>query len=48
MGEISKKAQERRLKWYENVKRRDEEIVRKRVTRIDVEGRRRKGRLKWR
>ena len=41
MGEISKKVQERRLKWYGHVTRRDEEYVRKRVMRLDVDVRRR-------
>ena len=44
MGKISKKVQER-MKWYRygHVMRRDEEYVGKRVMRMDVEGRRRKG-----
>ena len=39
---------ERRLKWHAHDMRRDGECVGKRVTRIDVEGRRRKGRPKRR
>ena len=46
VGKISKKVQERRLKWYGYVMRRDEEYMSKRVIRVDVEGRRRKGRPK--
>ena len=42
LGEISKKMQERRLKWYGHIMRRENECVGKRV--IDVHGRRRKGR----
>ena len=45
--EISKKEQERSLKWYGRVVRRGEEYVGKRVMRIDVEGIRRKGRPEW-
>ena len=47
VGEISK-GQERGLKWYEHVMRRDEEYMEKRVVRMDAEGRRRKGRPKRR
>ena len=47
VGEISNKVQEIRLKWYGHVMRRDEEYVGKSVMMMDVEGRRRKGRLKW-
>ena len=38
VGEISKKVQERRLKWYRHVMRRGEEYVGKRVMRMDVGG----------
>ena len=48
VGEISKKVQERRLKWCRHVMRRDEEYVGERVMRMDVQRRRRKGRLKQR
>ena len=48
VGEISKKVQERRLMWYGHVMRRYQEHVGKRVMRIDVQGRRRKGRPKQR
>ena len=48
VGETSKKVHERRLKWYGHVMRRDEEYVRKKVMRMDLEGRRRKGRPKQR
>ena len=44
--EISKKVQESMLKWYGHVMRKG--ICRERVTRTDVEGRRRKGRPKQR
>ena len=36
--EISKKVEERRLKWYGHVIRRDEEYVGKTAMRMDVEG----------
>ena len=36
MGEISKKVQESRLKWYEYVLRREEECVGKRVVVMEV------------
>ena len=48
MGEISRKVREIRFKWYGHVLRRNEEYVGKRVMRMDVEGRRRKGRPKRR
>ena len=47
VGELYKKVQERRLKWYGHVVTRNEEYVGKRATRVDVEGRR-KGRPKQR
>ena len=48
VGEISKKVQERRLRWYGHVMRRDEEYVGKRVMGdgslgIEVQGSRRRG-----
>ena len=48
--EASAKAQERRLQWYGHVKRRDEDYVGLRTMRMEVEGRRRRGRprLRWR
>ena len=43
MGEISKKVQESRLKWYGNeVLRREEENVGKRVMAMEVPGKRRR------
>ena len=41
MGEISKKVQESRLKWYGHVLRREEEYVGKRVMVMEVPGKRR-------
>ena len=38
MGDISKKVQESRLKWYGHVLRRDDEYVGKRVTAVEVPG----------
>ena len=38
MGEISKKVQESRLKWYGHVLRREEEYVGKRVMAMEVPG----------
>ena len=48
MGEISKKVQESRLKWYGHVSRREEEYVGKRVLGMEVPGKRRRGRPKRR
>ena len=48
VGEISKKVQERRMRWYGHVLRRDEEYVGKRATGIEVQGSRRRGRPKKR
>ena len=49
MGEISKKVQESRLKWYGHVLRREAEYVGKRVMGMEVPGKRRRGRpkLRW-
>ena len=44
VGEISKKVQERRLKWYGHVMRKDEHYAGKRMLSMDVEGKRGKGR----
>ena len=46
--EVSKKVQERRLKWFGHVMRREDEYVCKRVMNMEVEGRRRRGRPKFR
>ena len=46
--EVSKKAQERRLKWFGHVMRREDDFVGKRVMNMEVEGRRRRGRPKFR
>ena len=48
VGEISKKVQESRLKWYGHVLRREEEYVGKRVMAMEVPGKRRRGRPKRR
>ena len=47
VGEISKKVQESRLKWYEHVLRRKDECVGKIVMGVEVPGKRRRGRPKW-
>ncbi|XP_068227863.1 uncharacterized protein [Palaemon carinicauda] len=46
--EVSKKAQERILKWFGHVMRREYEHVCKRIIEMEVEGRKRKGRPKLR
>ena len=46
--EISKKVQDRRLKWYGHVWRREDEYVGKRVMGVEVPGERRRGRPKRR
>ena len=48
MGEISKKVQERRMRWYGHVMRRDEEYVGKRMMGTEVQESRRRGRPKKR
>ena len=48
MGEISKKMQECRLKWYGQALRREEEYVGKRVMVMEVPGKRRRVRPKRR
>ena len=48
VGEISKKVQESRLKWYGHVLRREDEYVGKRVMAMEVPGERRRGRPKRR
>ena len=48
VGEISKKVQESRLKWYGHVLRRVDVYVGKRVTGMEVPGKRKRGRLKRR
>ena len=48
VGEISKKVQESRLKWYGHVLRREEECVGKIVMVMEVPGKRRRGRPKQR
>ena len=48
VGEISKKVQESRLKWYRHVLRREDEYVGKRVMVMEIPGKRRRGRLKRR
>ena len=48
VGEISKKVQESRLKWYGHVLRREDENVGKRVMAMEVPGKRRRGRPKRR
>ena len=48
VGEIAKKVQESRLKWYGHVSRREGEYVGKRVMGMEVPGKRRRGRPKRR
>ena len=48
VGEISKKVQESRLKWYGHVLRREDDYVGKRVMAMEVAGKRRRGRPKRR
>ena len=48
VGEISKKVQESRLKWYWHVLRREDEYVGKRVMAMEVPGKRRRERPKRR
>ena len=48
VGEISKKVQESRLKWYRHVLRREDEYLGKRVMPMEVPGNRRRGRPKRR
>ena len=48
MKEITKKVQERRLKWYGHVMRREEHYVGRRVMEMKVQGRRKRGRPKRR
>ena len=48
VGEISKKVQESRLKWYGHVLRREDEYVGKRGITMEVPGKRRRGRQKRR
>ena len=46
--EITKKVQERRLKWYLHVTRREDHYVRERAMVMKVQGRRKRGRPKRR
>ena len=48
VGEISKRVQESRLKWYGHVLRREEEYIGKRVMVMEVPGKRKRGRPKRR
>ena len=48
VGEITKKVQERRLKWYGRVMRREEHYVGRRTMEMKVQGRRKRGRPKRR
>ena len=48
VGEITKKVQERRLKWYGHVMRREEHYVGRRAMVMKVQGRRKRGRPKRR
>ena len=48
VGEIAKKVQERRLKWYGHVMRRNEHYVGRRAVEMKVQGRRKRGRPKRR
>ena len=47
VGEISKKVQESRLKWYGHVLRREDEYVGKRVMAMEVPGNRRRSGGGW-
>ena len=46
VGEITKKIQERKFKWYGHVMRREEHYVRRRAMEMKVQGRRKRGRPK--
>ena len=48
VGEITKNVQERRLKWYGHVMRREEHYVGRRAMTMNVQGRRKRGRPKRR
>ena len=48
MVEVSKKIQQRRLQWFGHVMRREEDHVCRRVMDMEVDGRRRRGRPKFR
>ena len=48
IGEISKNVQERKLKWYGHVMRREELRIGRRALEIKVQGRRKRGRPKRR
>ena len=48
MGEITKKVQERRLKWYVHVMRREEHYIGRRAMEMQVQGRTKSGRPKRR
>ena len=48
VGEITKKVQERRLKWYGHVMRREEHYVGRGAMEMKVQGRRKRGRPKRR
>ena len=47
-GEIAKKVQERRLRWYGHVMRREEHYIGRRAMEMKVQGRRKRGRPKRR
>ena len=44
VGGLSQKLKESRLRWYGHVERREDDYVRKRVLRMEVPGRRKRGR----
>ena len=48
VGELSKKVQESRLKWYGHVLRREDEYVGKRLMVMEMPGKRKRGRPKRR
>ena len=48
VGDTTKKVQERRLKWYGHVMRREEHCVGRRAMEMKVQGRRKRGRPKGR
>ena len=47
VGEISKKVQQSRLKWYGHVLRREDEYVGERVMTMEVPGKRRRPKRRW-
>lgn len=48
VAKVSKKVQESRLRWYGHVLRREEEYVGRKVLKMKLPGKRKRGRPKWR